>query len=369
MKVAGVMSGTSLDGIDVALIEISGRRMETIAKSTTPYPKAVREALLQVSNRTAHTGSVARLHFFLPLLYAEAVSKLGPLDLVGCHGQTIFHEGSPVKMFGRSIVSTLQIGDGAVLAHRLGVPVVSDFRSADIAAGGKGAPLVPFVDYRLFRDAKRGRVALNLGGIGNITAIPPGAKPEAVVAFDTGPANMVIDGLVARHTGGRSLFDRGGRIASRGAVDRALLDRLLSARYYRQPPPKTAGREQYGEEFLDEFNELKLEDAAATATAFTAATVAAGIERFVKPRMPVHDLIVSGGGAHNPRILAFLAAFLPGVDVRLASDFGIDVDAKEAIAFAILAYEAWNGRPSNLPAATGAKYPAILGKISYPPPR
>ncbi|HBY59928.1 MAG TPA: anhydro-N-acetylmuramic acid kinase [Solibacterales bacterium] len=371
MKVAGIMSGTSLDGIDVAVVEIGGRRgFATLAKSTTAYPKTLRAALLAVSNRETHTAAIARLHFLLPELYAEAVRRLGvAVDLIGCHGQTIFHEGTPIRFHGRRIASTLQIGDGAVLAERTGVPVVSDFRTADIAAGGRGAPLVPFVDYHLFRHARRGRVALNLGGIANITAIPPGAPPEDVIAFDTGPANMVIDGLVARHTGGKRTFDKGGKIALRGTVDRELLDRLLRDRYYRQAPPKTAGREQYGEEFLAAFAPLALEDAVATATALTAATVAASIERFVRPRMPVDDLIVSGGGAHNPRILAFLTALLPGIAIRVSSDYGIDVDAKEAVAFAILAHQTWQGRAANLPSATGAGHPAILGKISYPPPR
>jgi anhydro-N-acetylmuramic acid kinase len=379
MRVAGIMSGTSLDGIDVALVDIhTPRRREVRGFLTTPYPEPVRAALLAMSNTTAHTADVARMHFLLPELYAGAVKracrasgiKTESVHLVGCHGQTIFHQGEPAPYLtrGRPIAATLQIGDGAVLAERLGTPVVSDFRPADIAAGGKGAPLVPWVDYLLFRDAKRGRIALNLGGIGNITAIPPSARPEDVRAFDTGPGNMVIDQLVAIHTGGRRRFDRGGRIAASGHVNRALLDDLLGDPFYRRKPPKTAGREQYGQEFIERLRAsgLPLADLIATATALTAASVAVAIHRFAGFAPASSDVIVSGGGAHNPRIMATLQALLPEVAVRPSSDFGIDVDAKEAIAFALLAYETWHRRPANLPSATGARHPAVLGKVSLP---
>ncbi|MFN3323251.1 MAG: anhydro-N-acetylmuramic acid kinase [Bryobacteraceae bacterium] len=376
MRVAGIMSGTSLDGIDVAIADISGRGWRTRFKLagfyTRPYPKAVREAILAVSNTETHTAQIARLHFFLSELYAHAVEDactaagIAPqsIRLVGCHGQTIFHEGDAVPFLGRRVSSTLQIGDGSVLAERLGIPVVSDFRPRDIAAGGKGAPLVPYVDYLLFRHPRRGRVALNIGGIANLTAIPPGGAPESVSAFDTGPGNMVIDALVTAATKGRRTFDRGGRMAARGRVDQRLLDRLLSQRYYRRWPPKSAGREQYGSEFQRRFDHLCSEDGIATATQLTISTIALSIHRFVRPVMPVDDLIVSGGGAHNRSLMAGLAEALPGVKVAASSEFGIDVDAKEAIAFAILAYESWNRRPANLPSATGARRSAILGKLS-----
>ena len=374
MRVAGLMSGTSLDGIDVAIVEIRGGRFVTLAARTTPYPAAVRQALLEVSNRVAHTGQVARLNFLLGALYAEALKAacrraeipLGSIKLIGCHGQTIFHEGTPVKFLGRRVASTLQIGEAAVLAERTGVPVVSDFRPRDIACGGCGAPLVPLVDYLLFRHRRLGRVALNIGGIANITAIPPGAHPEDVIAFDTGPGNMVIDQLVTRMTGGRRTYDRDGHIAQRGGVDRLLLEKLLKDPFYWASPPKTAGREQYGAEFVERLLATRrpFEDLIATATALTATTVAAGLERFVRPRMRVDELIASGGGAHNCAIMGHLAALLPGVAIATSGDFGISIDAKEAIAFAVLAYQTWRGRAGNLPSATGARRAAVLGRIT-----
>jgi len=379
MRVAGLMSGTSLDGIDVAIVEISGRgwakRIRTLAFRTVPYPEDVRQAILSVSNAATHTATISRLNFLLGELYAEALRLTArrariPLDsiqLIGSHGQTIFHEGAPVKYLGRRIASTLQIGEAAVLAERTGIPVVADFRPRDIAAGGRGAPLVPYVDYMLFRHRKLGRVALNIGGIANITAIPPSAGPEDVIAFDTGPGNMVVDALARRYTKGRWSYDRGGRLAARGHVNRELLDRLLKDPYFRQPPPKTAGREQYGAEFVERLLQtgLSLLDLIATSTAFTAAAVAMGIERFVRPRMPVDELIVSGGGVHNRQMMAQLAAFLPGVSLATSTDYGVDADAKEAIAFAVLAYETWHRRPANLPSATGARRAVVLGKINW----
>ncbi len=363
------MSGTSLDGIDVAIVDIDGRgwnkKVRVAAHRTTPYPRRVREAILAVSNTDTHTTAIARLHFLLAELYAEALEGTGMargVELIGCHGQTIYHEGSPARFLGRRIASTLQIGDGGVLAERTGIPVVSDFRPRDMAAGGRGAPLVPYVDYLLFRHRRSGRVVLNIGGIANLTAIPPGAGPRDVVAFDTGPGNMVVDALVARHTAGRRSYDRGGRLAARGSVDAALLKRLLDDAYYKREPPKSAGREQYGAGFVSRFPDGL--DAIATATALTAGAVALGIERFVRPRARVDELIVSGGGVHNRRMMAFLAASLPGVAIRTSAEFGIDVDAKEAIAFAILAYETWHRRPGNLPSATGARRGVVLGKLS-----
>ncbi|MGA2329438.1 MAG: anhydro-N-acetylmuramic acid kinase [Bryobacteraceae bacterium] len=361
MRVAGIMSGTSLDGIDVAIVDIRGvRRISTVALRTAPYPVRVREALLGVLDAAA----ISRLNFLLGELYARAVRAtcarsgvpLESVKLIGCHGQTIHHE----------VGNTLQIGEAAVIAERTGIPVVSDFRPRDIAADGRGAPLVPYVDYLLYRDRRLGRVALNIGGIANITAIAAGARPEEVIAFDTGPGNMVVDALVAEYTGGKRRFDRGGRIARRGSVNQGLLRELLRDRYYRAVPPKTAGREQYGAAFVQRLLEtgLALTELIATATALTAAAVAEGIERFVRPRMKVDELIVSGGGAHNAAMMGFLAALLPDVALATSAYFGVDVDAKEAIAFALLAYETWRRQPANLPSATGARRAVVLGKIS-----
>jgi len=230
------------------------------------------------------------------------------------------------------------------------------------------------VDYLLYRHPRRGRVALNLGGIANLTAIPPGARPEEVFAFDTGPGNMVIDALARKFTGGRLLFDRDARMARRGRLDRRLLARLLDEEYFRRPPPKSAGREQFGKAYVERLFEwarrrkLRPKDVVCTATVFTAVSVVFALRRWVLHRLPVHDLIVSGGGAHNPLLLAQLQAGLPGVEMLSSAAFGVPEDAKEAFAFAILAYETFHGRPANLPEATGAKHPVILGKMVHPPP-
>jgi anhydro-N-acetylmuramic acid kinase len=379
------MSGTSLDGIDVAVVEIRGRRVETIGFACTPYPKAVRAAVLGVSDATTTTAAISRLHFQLAELYARAVRRAirryGPVELIGCHGQTVFHEGG---------ANTLQIGEAAVLAERTGVPVVSNFRARDIAAGGQGAPLVPYVDYLLFRHPKRTRIALNIGGIANITLIPAGAAPEDVMAFDTGPGNMVIDALAREFSRGKLNCDRGGKIAESGKVSAALLDELLADAYYRRQPPKSAGREQYGAEFVARLKKsgLPMRDLIATATVLTAATIAMAIvgrtpwsarvpldPQVARPagasaadqgvRPTATDLIVSGGGVHNPQIMAHLAGFLPGVTISTSTDHGIDADAKEAIAFAVLAYETWRKRPSNLPSATGARHEVVLGSVTF----
>lgn len=374
------MSGTSLDGIDVAIVDIRGlHRISTVAFHTTPYARSVREALLGVSNANTHTAMISRLNFALGELYARAVRDtckragvpVESIELIGCHGQTIYHEGEPAPFLGMAVPNTMQIGEAAVLAERTGIAVVSDFRPRDIAAGGRGAPLVPYVDYLMYRNRSRARVALNIGGIANITAIPAGAQPGDLVAFDTGPGNMVIDALVSEYTRGKLRFDRGGRLARKGRVNRSLLDELLDQPYYRAAPPKSAGREQYGAAFVERLlaTGLPLPDLLATATALTAASIAAGLERFVRPRMRLDELIVSGGGVHNPVIMAHLAAFLPQTALARSSDFGIDVDGKEAIAFAVLAYETWRRRPANLPGATGARHGVILGKLSLQPAR
>lgn len=349
------MSGTSLDGIDVALVDIRGRAVETVRFHSTPYPPALREAILAVSNTTTTTAAISRLNYQLGEKYAQAVRRIGGAELIGCHGQTVYHEG------GRN---TLQLGEPAVIAERTGLPVISNFRARDIAAGGQGAPLVPYVDYLLFRDRRRRRIALNIGGIANITIIPAGGAPEEVIAFDTGPGNMVIDALAREYTGGKSNCDRGGKIAAAGNVQRSLLNDLLRDRFYRKRPPKSAGREQYGAEFVERLKKsgASLPDLIATATVLTAATIALGIGEFADSS----ELIVSGGGVHNPQIMAHLAGFLPKTTISRSSDHGIDADAKEAIAFAVLAHETWKHRPSNLPSATGAQGPRILGSITIP---
>jgi anhydro-N-acetylmuramic acid kinase len=350
------MSGTSLDGIDVAIVEIRGRGVETIGFTATPYSEKVRAAILAISNTDTHTSAISRLNYELAELYAKAVQRtvkrFGAVSLIGCHGQTVYHEG-------RS--NTMQIGEPAVLAERTGVPVVSNFRARDIAAGGQGAPLVPYVDYLLFQHPKKTRVALNIGGIGNITVIPAGCAPQDVVAFDTGPGNMAIDALAREFSAGKLSCDRGGRLAAKGSVDKRLLDELLRDAYYRRKPPKSAGREQYGAAFVARLKAsgASMLDLLTTATVLTAATIAIAVAAY-RP----DELIASGGGVHNPQIMSHLAAFLPGVAISTSTDHGIDADAKEAIAFAVLAHETYRGRSSNLPSATGARRAVLLGSIT-----
>jgi anhydro-N-acetylmuramic acid kinase len=368
MRSAGIMSGTSLDGIDVAIVDINSKKISCKAFHSIPYPKAVREALLSVSNNITHTATIARLNFILGALYADAVHEtcrrkrvpLKSIDLIGMHGQTIFHEGQPVDYLGHRVASTLQIGEAAVVAERTGIRTISNFRERDVAAGGKGAPLVPYVDYLLFRDRRIGRVALNIGGIANITIIPANAKPEEVVAFDTGPGNMIIDALVAHKTQSRERYDRDGRIARSGKIHPGLLETMLSDPYLGLKRPKSAGREQFGHEFSSRLisTGVPIDDLIATATEFTACSIAAAIPKNMS------ELIVSGGGVHNRQIMRRLRELLPSMTVATTAGHGIDPDAKEAIAFAILAHEFVRGRPANLPSATGARHPVFLGKSS-----
>ena len=404
MIVAGVMSGTSADGINVALVRFAssgkGRArgpsphehtyldFTLLGHEEYPFPAPVRRAILGMMNaELAHVADLARLNFLLGELYAEAVAKTVrkhriKLDLVGCHGQTLYHQGVAERFLGRKLAVTWQTGEGAVMAARLGVPVVSDFRPADIAAGGKGAPLVPFLDYLLYRRRGRNertgrmaqnRIAQNIGGIANLTAIPAGASLGQVVAFDTGPGNMVVDAVMEELFGRR--YDRDGRVAASGRVLDGVIARLLRARFFRQKPPRTAGREEFGREYAGRFIQIcrgaSKPDVVATATALTARSIADAVARFVLPRFGVrrrdHEMIVSGGGAKNPTLIAMLRHEIAalGIELHFSDEFGIPAEAKEAVAFALLAHETWHRRPSNVPSATGAKRAAILGKISY----
>ncbi len=385
MRVLGLMSGTSADGIDVALVRIAAPRGKIDARlenfCTVPWPQPVRSTVLRIAEaRPTTAAQTSQLNFRLGELFARAALRacrrfrIPPrrIALIGSHGQTIYHQGRGTPFLGApSQASTLQIGEPSVIAARTGITTVADFRPADMAAGGQGAPLVPFVDYLLYRDAHCGRVALNIGGIANVTVIPAGARPQEVMAFDTGPGNMVIDALVRHFTRGRKSYDRDAQMARKGRVVPQLLDALLADRYFRRPPPKSAGREQYGQPYvarlLTRGRRLKArpEDLVRTATLATALSIVDALHRWVVPRHRIHELIISGGGAHNPLIVAQLTAGLQGIEVLHAGDFGVPDDAKEAFAFAVLAYQTFHGRPANLPAATGAKHPAILGKVAY----
>jgi len=388
MLVLGMMSGTSADGIDVAWACISGAPPNLNAKllghSSVKYPEALRKEILRVAEQhPISAGALSQLNFRLGGLFADGALaacrkfRVSPrsISLIGSHGQTIFHQGKPVKFLGKPMASTLQIGEPSVIAARTGITTIGDFRPADIALGGQGAPLVPYADYLLYRHAKLGRVSLNLGGIANITVLPRAAKPEQVFAFDTGPANMLIDALVSHFTRGRQRFDKNAQLAAQGSSNPALLDELLRDPYLKVAPPKSTGREYYGHAYVKKVLTLgrrhraKSNDLIRAATIFTALSVVDALNRFVLRRTRIDQLIVSGGGARNPLILAQLSAALPGIAVLPSSRLGIPEDAKEAFAFALLAYETFHQRPSNLPSATGARGPAILGKISYAPPR
>ncbi|MGH9404250.1 MAG: anhydro-N-acetylmuramic acid kinase [Terriglobia bacterium] len=377
----GLMSGTSADGIDAALVEIQGSaerpRPRLKAFRTFPYPASLRdELLLLASGEAAPAGEISRLNFVLGGLFADAalaVCRQGGISprrlaVIGSHGHTVFHQGRGREGRSKKIpASTLQIGEPGVIAERTGTTVVADFRTSDIAAGGEGAPLVPLVDHLLLGDAKLGSIALNLGGIANVTAIPAGARVEDVFGFDSGPGNMLLDGLARHFSHGRKLYDKGGRRASRGAVIQPLLNELLGGEFIRRRPPKSAGREQFGAAFLGRYflarAKARPEDLLRTATEFTAQSVSRAVAQFVLPRASFHLVIVSGGGAHNAFLLERLGELLQPLRLLKSDDFGLPVDAKEAIAFALLADRTLHGLPGNLPAVTGARRAVVLGKL------
>jgi anhydro-N-acetylmuramic acid kinase len=384
MTVAGIMSGTSADGIDVAVVRIApGKphpKLTLLAHEGSRFPVALRRAVLAAMNASStSTAELARLHWRLGIAYAEAVSttlKLHPLqlDLIGCHGQTLYHQPRPASYAGRSFACTWQLGEAQVIAGTLGIPVVSNFRPADMVAGGQGAPLVPLLDYTLFAHPRRGRVLQNIGGIANLTAIPAGAASDQVIAFDTGPGNMIIDALAHELCG--KPFDRNGAFAAQGTVLKPVLAAALRDPYFALKPPRTAGREQFGREYAASFlarcrrHSSKPEDALATATALTAETIAQSYKRFARRGMKhgAVDYIVSGGGARNHTLMAMLAQRLEplGCELAVSQEFGLPVEAKEAAAFALLAWQTWHRLPANVPAATGAVRPAILGQVTYP---
>jgi anhydro-N-acetylmuramic acid kinase len=397
MTVAGVMSGTSADGIDVAVVRISaptlaiktrvsrGRdtpvspRLALLAHEHFSYPAALRRAVLAAMNaKLTSTAELARLNWRLGLAYAEAVKETVRrnkmrLDLVGCHGQTLYHQARAEHYAGRKFSCTWQAGEAQAIAAEVGVPVVSNFRPADMLAGGQGAPLVPLLDTVLFAAAKRGRVLQNIGGIANLTALPAKSPPHAVLAFDTGPGNMVIDWLAQKLF--NKPFDRNGTFAARGKVIEPVLREVLRHPYFKLHPPMTAGREQFGHAYAAKFlkechaHSKDPNDALATATALTAESISRSYARFVRPLMKngAVDFIVSGGGARNRTLMSMLAARLEplGCNLSDSSDFGMPVEAKEAAAFALLAWQTWHRLPGNVPSATGAKRPAILGQVTY----
>lgn len=370
-RVVGLMSGTSADGIDAVLVDLWGcgesTRYEVLSFATTPLPSALRREVFALFAEDASLDALCRVNvalgeaFATAALAALAQAALGPdtLDLIGSHGQTVRH----LPASG----STLQIGEPAVIAVRTGAVTIADFRAADLAVGGEGAPLVPLADHLLFARPHEGRLLLNIGGIANVTALPANAAASAVRAFDLGPGNMLIDAAVAHYTGGRERFDRGGQRAARGRIDEGLLAELMRTPFLQREPPKSTGREEFGERFLADVlrrGPCSADDLIATLTAFTVQSIAEGIDRFCPGEFAA--LWVGGGGVHNPRIMAGLRRALPRLAVRSLAELGVDPDAREALAFAVLANETLLGRTGNIPAATRAQRPVVLGKIALP---
>ena len=376
MLVAGLMSGTSADGVDAAVVEISSRKVRLLAFEMFSYPAALRRQILGLCRpESARLDDICHYNFVLGEVFADAVIKLcsksgislDSIDLIGSHGQTIYHKPTG-KRYGRKMVrSTLQIGEPSVIAQRTGVTTVADFRPRDMAAGGEGAPLVPYADYVLFKHKRLTRAVQNIGGIANVTFLPGGCTQDGIIAFDTGPGNMVIDGIVHLITGGRKHYDAGGKMAARGTVDKRLLDELLRHPFFRRRPPKSTGREEFGADFAEQVYRragkkgLADADIVATVTALTARSIAQAYLRFGAV-MP-DELILCGGGSHNRTLVGMLHAELPDVKMLSTDDFGISVDAREAVSFAILAWATIKGMAGNVPTATGAELPVILGKI------
>jgi anhydro-N-acetylmuramic acid kinase len=385
--VAGLMSGTSADGIDIALCRISPAqppKLKLLHHSSRSYPADLRQAVLAAMDaKRTSAAELSRLHWHLGQVYADTLSealretRYKP-DLIALHGQTIYHQATAAPYLGAPTRCTWQIGEPSILAEALRIPVVSDFRPADLAAGGQGAPLVPMLDYTLFRHLKKNRVLLNLGGIANLTAIPGGAAPDGVLAFDTGPANMVLDALMHRLTGRN--FDCGGATAQRGKTLQTVLEQSLRNPYFSALPPKSCGREEFGQAYVEKFLKAcqkaggKNADILSTATSLTADSILRAYADFVWPHLgqraplaPATELIVAGGGAHNVTLMRRLSEGFAqfGVKVLTTADLGLPIDAKEAAAFALLGWLTWHGLPGNIPSATGASRPVVLGKITY----
>jgi len=384
-RVVGLMSGTSVDGIDAALVEIKGDPYDAAVRlvgfENKPFPEHVKQGIFQLFDPGyATVDKVGYMNVLLGELYAQAaisvIQKAGleaqDIDYIGSHGQTIYHHPQIENKDGFPIGYTVQIGEGAVIANRTRIPCVSDFRVADMAVGGQGAPLVPFTEYLLYRDSCHTRLLQNIGGIGNITVLPAGCAAQEVYAFDTGPGNMIMDGLVSRFTDQGKGMDYGGAIAAKGQVDHGLLVWLCDNDYFDKKPPKSTGRELFGDAFIDRLYQkireehISFEDAIATATDFTAWCIEASYRRFILPKHPARELILGGGGSYNATLVSMIRRRLEPLDVQvlLQEDLGFSSDAKEAIAFAMLADCTMAGRCNNIPYVTGADRPVIMGKIS-----
>ncbi len=385
MILIGLMSGTSADGIDAAVVEITGgprRRKWTLrAFVCVPWEPPLRAAILDACRPDTPLQTLAVLNYRLGEAFAQAAQAaaeaakltLADVDAIASHGQTVWHQPTPLEVAGVGTTATVQIGEPAVIAARTGCPVVADFRAADMALGGQGAPLAPFADYFLFATNRETRAVQNLGGIANVTFLPAGGALSDVLAFDTGPGNMLLDALTRRVTAGAQSYDVGGALAAQGTVSTPLLNAFLDNPYFAAPPPKSTGRERFGADFAEQFFQAAQRarcspaDTLAAATALTAETIARAYRDWLLPRAPIQTVILGGGGVHNRTLTDLLAARLAPARLTTHAAFGLPDDAKEAVAFALLAYETLHGRPSNVPSATGARGPAILGKLTFPP--
>jgi len=381
-NVIGLMSGTSFDGIDACLVKITGNGLSTeieiIEFETYPYKEEIRELIFDASKeQTGRVDKICQLNFTLGKLFADAAGQIAEkssipisdIDIIGSHGQTIYHISSLKEKADKKVRSTLQIAEPSIIAQETGVTTVADFRTRDIAAGGEGAPLVPYADFILFGKDGIGRAVQNIGGIANVTFLPAGCSINEIIAFDNGPGNMIIDRFAEIITEGKLKYDKDGELASKGKLNQDLLERLCSHPYLSIPPPKSTGREDFGIQFSDNlYEELKRDnvdflDTITTVTVFTAKSISDSYRKYIQPSYKLSEVVMSGGGVYNPILLQFLKEYLENINIRKVEEFGIPSDAKEALAFAILANETICGYPGNVPSATGARERVVLGKI------
>ncbi len=381
-NVIGLMSGTSFDGIDACLVKITGNGLSTeieiIEFETYPYKEEIRELIFDASKeQTGRVDKICQLNFTLGKLFADAAGQIAEkssipisdIDIIGSHGQTIYHISSLKEKADKKVRSTLQIAEPSIIAQETGVTTVADFRTRDIAAGGEGAPLVPYADFILFGKDGIGRAVQNIGGIANVTFLPAGCSINEIIAFDNGPGNMIIDRFAEIITEGKLKYDKDGELASKGKLNQDLLERLCSHPYLSIPPPKSTGREDFGIQFSDNlYEELKRDnvdflDTITTVTVFTAKSISDSYRKYIQPSYKLSEVVMSGGGVYNPILFQFLKEYLENINIRKVEEFGIPSDAKEALAFAILANETICGNPGNVPSATGARKRVVLGKI------
>ena len=380
-KIIGLMSGTSVDGVDAALVDIRGHGLETqvelLAFHPHPFEATVRDRIFDLFQpETSRVDEICQMNFLIGEIFADAALsvihdaklEVGEIDLIGSHGQTVYH--LPPQKGVQYVPSTLQLGEPAVIAYRTGIPTIANFRVADLAAGGQGAPLVPYVDFLLFRQTDRTVALQNIGGISNVTLIPAGAAGSDVLASDTGPGNMIIDSVMEILTDGEEKYDNAGQLAAQGSVCESLLEEWLEYPFISARPPKTTGREAFGRQFADQAiqqaqnQNLVSADLVATLTAFTAQTIFDYYRRFLFPHSSVDEIYISGGGSHNLTLMQHLKTLFQPIPLLPIDSIGFSSDAKEAIAFAVLANEAVHGHPTNLPQVTGASQPMVLGTFS-----